>query len=203
MDENKINRWIDEYTNDVDLSQMEWLVMDTYSLMEFYDKNYVDEELDEAVSEDITHFNALGMHYVPMRKESPDIRYLVGICKNKIGKKTLIACITYVENYRLFSRQRVPLTYLCTCEINKYFRNRGLSKIMFDEFAKVINPEHHFVSTPQSDDGSLCHVHQNLYNSLINGGFDKLIILKEETTSLLTPEFEELLCSESKQLKMK
>ena len=203
MDENKINRWIDEYTTDIDLSQMEWLVMDTYSLLEFYDKNYVDEELDEAVSEDITHFNALGMHYVPMRKESPDIRYLVGICKNKIGKKTLIACITYVENYRLFVRQRVPLTYLCTCEINKYFRNRGLSKIMFDEFAKVINPEQHFVSTPQSDDGCLCHVHQNLYNSLIKNGFDKMIILKDETSNLLTPEFKELLCDEPIQLKKK
>lgn len=203
MDENKINRWIDEYTSEVDLSQIEWLVMDTYGLLEFYDKNYVDKELDEAVSEDIMHFHALGMHYVPMRKESPDIRYLVGICKNKIGKKTLVACITYVENYRLFVGQYKPLTYLCTCEINKYFRNRGISKIMFDEFAKVIKPDQHFVSTPQSEDGEVCHVHQNLYNSLINNGFEMCIILKDETSNLLSSEYKELLCSEPMQFKLK
>ena len=202
MDYEKIERWKQQY-NTVDLSTLEWFVTDTYGLLEFYDKNYVDEELDEAVSEDIMHYHALGMHYVPMRKESPDLRYLVGVCKNSIGKKTFVACVTYIENYKIYPRQYVPVTQLCTCEVNKYFRNLGISKIMFDEFAKVIRPNQHFISTPQSEEGEICHVFKNLYNSLINSGFDKCIILKDETTNILTPEYRELLCSNPVQLKMK
>ena len=117
MDEEKKERWKQQY-NTVDLNSLEWVVMDTYALLAFYDKNYVDEELDEAVSEDIMLYHALGMHYVPMRKESPDLRYLVGTCKNIIGKKTMIACVSYVENYRIYPRQYVPVTQLCTCEVN-------------------------------------------------------------------------------------
>lgn len=202
MDEEKIERWKQQY-NTVDLNSLEWVVMDTYALLNFYDTNYVDEELDEAVSEDIMHYHALGMHYVPMRKESPDIRYLIGMCNNSIGKKTMIACISYVENYRLFVGQYTPLTHLCTCEVNKFFRNRGISKMMFDEFAKVIRPNQHFISTPQSDDGAFCHVHRNLYNSLINSGFEMSITLPNRDEEHLTPEYRELLCSEPMQLKLK
>ncbi len=202
MDCEKIERWKQQY-NCVDFSTLEWFVTDTYGLLEFYDKNYVDEELDEAVSEDVMHYHALGMHYVPMRKESPDLRYLVGTCKNIIGKKTMIACVSYVENYRIYPRQYVPVTQLCTCEVNKYFRNRGFSKIMFDEFAKVIKPNQHFISTPQSEDGAFCHVHKNLYNSLIRNGFDMSITLPNRDDEYLTPEYKELLCSEPMQLKKK
>ena len=202
MDEKKIERWKQQY-NTVDLMSLEWFVTDTYGLLEFYDKNYVDYELDEAVSEDVMHYHALGMHYVPMRKESPDLRYLVGTCKNSIGKKTMIACVSYVENYRIYPRQFVPVTQLCTCEVNKYFRNLGISKIMFDEFAKVIRPDQHFISTPQSEDGAFCHVHKNLYNSLVNNGFEMSITLPKRDDDYLTPEYKELLCSVPMQLKKK
>lgn len=202
MDKNIIEKWKQQYNN-VNLNTLQWVVMNTYDLLEFYDKNYVDEELDETVSEDIVHYNALGMYYLPMRKESIDMRYLIGMCDNSIGKKTLIACISYLENYKLFADQVVPLTYLCTCEVNKYFRNIGISKIMFDEFAKVIRPNQHFMCTPQSEKGELCHVHKNLYNSLINSGFEKSIILNTDTSSILTSEYHNLLCGESIKLKMK
>lgn len=203
MELKDIYRWTREYTWGIDASKIEWVVMDTYHLMEFFDKNYLDVDCWNYATDDLLDHHPVGMHYLTFRRESPDMRYLIGMCDNKIGRKTIIGCISYVENYKLFTNQSVPLTYLCTCEINKYFRNRGLSKIMFDEFAKVINPNQHFIATPQSPDGGFCHVHDNLRKSLVNNGFSKSITLKDEFTDLFNPEFRSMICEEEMQLKMK
>ena len=203
MELNDIYRFTREYTWGIDLSKIEWVVMDTYHLMDFFDKNYLDYKTWNYATDDLLDQKPVGMHYLSFRKESPDMRYLLGICPNMIGKNTIIACVSYIENYKLFTNQSVPLTYLCTCEVNKHFRNRGISKIMFDEFAKVINPNQHFIATPQSLDGGFCHVHDNLRKSLINSGFEKSITLKDEMTNLFSPEFREMICGEEMQLKKK
>ena len=203
MDKNVINRWINEYTCDINLNNIEWVVMNCYDLQEFYNNNYFDYSVYSCVSDEPIENKPLGMHYLPFSKESVDMKYLLGLCKNSIEKKTIIACISYVENYILFNNQSVPLTYLCTCEINKYFRNKGLSKIMFDEFAKVIKPNQHFISTPESLYGGFCNVFKNLKSSLIRSGFEKSITLKDENTDLFCEEYRDLICSENVQLKMK
>ncbi len=203
MELSDIYRWTREYTWGINLKNIEWIVLNSEELHKFYDDNYLDFDAWNYATDDILNHKPVGMHYLSFSQEGPDKKYLLGICNNKIGKKTIVACVSYVENYKLYTNQTVPLTYLCTAEVNKYFRKRGLSKIMFNEFAKVIKPNQHLLSTPESEQGHVCHVFDTLKECLINSGFDKTITLYDLYFDVHDQEYRNLICSEEMQLKMK
>lgn len=203
MELKDIYKWIREYTLFVNLNNIEWIVLNPNELQKFYYDNYLDYDLWNFVTDDIVSHKPIGMHYLSYSQEGPDKKYLLGICDNKIGKKTIVACTSYVENYKIYTNQSVPLTYLCTAEVNKYFRRKGLTRVMFNEFAKVIKPSQHFLSTPESEAGHRCHIFEILKDCLIKSGFEKSITLYDLDFDVYDEEFRNMICNEEMQLKMK
>lgn len=203
MELKDIYKWIREYTWGIKIENIEWIVLGTDELQKFFDDNYLDYDSWNYATDDIVEHKPVGMHYLPFSRQSVNMKHLLGICDNSTGKKTIIACITYVEDYRLFSDQKHPLTYLITAEVNKYFRQRGLSKVMFNEFCKVINPEQHLLSTPESDMGSECHVFKTLKQCLNENGFSKSATLDNHSDYIYSQEYHDIICENEMQLKMK
>ena len=195
-------KWTRDYTLGVNLNKIEWIVLNPEELQKFYYDNYLDFDLWNYATDDIINHKPVGMHYLSFSQEGPDKKYLLGICDNKIGKKTIVACVSYVENYKIYTNQTVPLTYLCTAEVNKYFRKKGLTRVMFNEFAKVIKPNQHFLSTPESESGHRCHIFNILKECLINSGFDKSISLYDLDFDIYSEDYRNMICGEELQLKM-
>ena len=105
---------IPEYIEGVDLSQIKWLNLDAKQLYNFLTENYtyeVDGERLFVGNVDKTKFNdcdnsPLGIKYLsykdpegydyPMDMPQHDSNnYLIGVVNNNIGKKTMVAAITY------------------------------------------------------------------------------------------------------------
>ena len=202
MEQNDIYKWIREYTLGIDISNIEWMLLDNNETRQFFEDNYLDSETWNYATDDLIDHKPVGLHYLSFNRDCVNMKHLIGVCKNMIGKKTIIACITYVDDYRIFCDQGKPLTYLITAEVNKYFRNKGLSKVLFDAFAKVINPDLHLLSTPESEMGSECHVFETLRQSLLNNGFDKSITIDDHTDYISSREYHDIIC-EGMQLKKK
>lgn len=203
MELSDVYKWTRQYTWGINLNKIEWIVLDPDELQKFYYDNYLDFDTWNFATDDLLHRKPVGMHYLSFSQEGPDKRYLLGVCDNKIGKKTIIACVSYVENYKLYINQSVPFTYLCTAEVNKYFRRKGLTRVMFNEFAKVIKPSQHLLSTPESEAGHRCHIFEILKDCLIKSGFEKSITLCDLDFDVYDEEFRNMICNEEMQLKMK
>ena len=203
MELNEVHKWINNYISGLNIDSIDWVILDNLELQKFYDENYLDKTNWKYVTDDLLFKKPIGMHYLSFDTDTPNIKFFLGICNNIIGKKTIVACIAYTDNYKLFKDQSIPITYLYTCEVNRHFRKRNISKKMFDEFAKVVNTNQHVIVSSQSEFGKSCHTHKNLYDSLINNDFNKNITLKDSTTFLYTQEYYDLFCGNQLQLKKK
>lgn len=203
MELKDIYKWTRDYTWGINLNKIQWMVLNPEELQQFYYDNYLDRDLWNFATDDLINHKPVGMHYLSFSQEGPDKKYLLGICDNKIGKKTIVACVSYVENYKLYTNQCVPLTYLCTAEINKYFRRKGLTRVMFNEFAKVIKTNQHLLSTPESEAGHRCHIFDILKECLIKSGFNKSISLYDLDFNIYSEDYRNMICGEEMQLKMK
>ena len=202
MELKDIYKWIREYTWGIDISNIEWLLLDNSEMLNFFHDNYLDFNTWNYATDDLLDHKPGGLHYLSFDRDCVNMKHLIGVCKNMINKKTIIACITYVDDYRIFSDQGKPITYLITAEVNKYFRNKGLSKVLFDEFARIVNPDLHFLSTPESDMGTTCHVFETLRRSLLDNGFDKSITIDDHSDYIYSKEYHDIIC-EGMQLKKK
>ena len=75
-------------------------------------------------------------------------------------------------------------------------------KVLFDEFARIVNPDLHLLSTPESEMGSECHVFETLRRCLLDNGFDKSITIDDHTDYISSREYHDIIC-EGMQLKKK
>ena len=121
-----IEKWIDEYINGADISKIKWLYLNNYGLSSFFKDNYYDDKLMMYIYDE-KKYKPIGMYYIDY-DGFPGFNYLIGVCPNKVGKYTLLSCLAFVDNYKLFSDQEDYITYLSTIEVNKYFRGMGLAQ---------------------------------------------------------------------------
>jgi len=172
----RFNKWLHNYIEDVDISNIEWVKLDFNELRIFFNENYFDEDENIYVVED--DFNIpFGLYYLTFNSFCDKYNYLLGIVDNNIGKKTIVSAIVYLEDYYFFAAQDIPVTYVSTVEVNSYFWNNGIYKRMCDEFVKIINPNHHLVISEESEIGRLCGVVRNMNKSLYNNGIFKECIV--------------------------
>jgi hypothetical protein len=102
MDLKDVYRWTTEYTLFINLNKIEWVVLNPEELQKFYYDNYLDHKSWNFVTDDFINHKPIGMHYLSFSQESPDKRYLLGLCKNKIGKKT-INLVTLLLSFNLLA----------------------------------------------------------------------------------------------------
>lgn len=154
------NRWLEEYIQNVDISQIEWLILDSKELKKFFVDNYYDKKCNSYVKEfNVTPIQIpIGMFYLSFNYINNDFKYLLGVVPNNVGKKTIVGCLMYLEECYLFAHQRKPVTYALSVEVNAHFRNKGILGRMVKEFLSCINGEQHLVVSKQSDIGKLYNV---------------------------------------------
>lgn len=199
-----INKWINNYIKDVNLDNIEWVVLNSNEMNNFFKNNYFDMSVWEYVYDENSNFlypTPLGMHYLNYDNPSNNKEYsfLLGIVDNNIEKKTIVAATMYLDKYFMFSDQKHPATYISTMEVNSYFRNRGLYKKMCEALINFINREQHIIITKQSDMGKQYNVLENFKKCLISKGFKNYIL--EDNNGLINSELHDIICINQKVLK--
>lgn len=199
-----VEKWINDYIKNIDLKNIEWIKLNSTELDEFLQINYFDRELWEYVHDNDAnslYSTLLGMHYLNLYSPTNNKEYsfLLGIVNNSISKKTIVCSITYLDEYFIFTDQKVPLTYISTIEVNSFFRNQGLCKKVCEIFFDFINPNQHILTSRQSEMGKKCKVYNILRKAAIKKGFEKYIL--EDNYNLDNSRLHEMICSNPKILK--
>ena len=175
----KKEKWIYDYIKDVDLNNIEWVKLNSNELEEFFKKNYYDAiEREYVCTESDTYKRdmPLGLCYLSFKFINNDYSFLLGIVNNRIGKKTIVANIMYLENEFLFSGQTNPCTYISSVEVNEYFQNQGIYKKMCEVFINYVDYDQHVVISRESEKGKKCKVFDTLKKVLIRNGFQKKVL---------------------------
>ena len=201
---NIINKWYKNYIENIALETIEWIKLDSNELDTFLENNYLDREVWEYVHDknaNSLYPTLLGMNYLNIYSPLNDKEYsfLLGIVKNNIGKKTIVAATIYLDQYYIFINQEKPITYISTMEVNSYFRNRGIYKQMCKELINYINLKQHIITTKQTEMGAKCNVFNILKNILTSNNFNNYIF--EDNYSLIHSELHDAICSKEKSLK--
>ena len=175
----KKEKWIYDYIKDVDLNNIEWVKLNSNELEEFFKKNYYDAIEHEYVCTESDTYKRdmpLGLYYLSFKFINNDYSFLLGIVNNRIGKKTIVSNIMYLENEFLFSGQTNPCTYISSVEVNEYFQNQGIYKKMCEAFITYVDYDQHVVISRESEKGKKCKAFDTLKTTLINNGFQKKVL---------------------------
>lgn len=189
----KLEKWVNAYIKDLNISNIEWLKLNSKELDEFFRENYLDKELWEYVYDKdawILNPPPLGMHYINF--ESPrngeSYSFLLGVVNNNISKKTIVCAMIYIEEYFILVGQEVPVTYISSMEVNSYFWRKGLFKRMCNEAINYINPNQHIIVSEESDMGKMCSTFSIFKNTMYANGFENLIWKNDYSGKLLRNE---------------
>lgn len=172
-------KWKHNYIDNLDLTKIKWVKLNTEELNAFLYENYFDEEEYRYVNDEFntTPFDVpLGMHYLSFNFNCNEYSFLLGIVKNNIGKYTIVATIIYLENEFIFSDQKDPVTYISSVEVNSYFRNQGIYKKICERFIDYINVNQHLIGSRESEMGAKCQAFEKLKKIIIKKGFQQSIL---------------------------
>ena len=167
-------KWKYNYIDCLDLSNITWLTLTEEEYVQFIQRNYFDEELEEYVvdeSQDVP----FGLHYV-CTFQNHTTKYILGVVLNRIQKLTIVAACMYDNEYYAFQGQTIPATYIITVETNKYLRNRGLYHELCNAISHSIDYERPVICSEESVQGKICHTFQTLKENLKENGFSYLFI---------------------------
>lgn len=188
------NKWYKEYIENIDISKIEWLELNSDELKIFFNDYYHDNVCNSYVKE--TNSNPveipLGMFYLSINYINNDFKYLLGVVPNNIGKKTIVGCLMYLDECYLFANQRAPVTYVLSIEVNSYFRNKGIFGNMTKEFVSRINPNQHLVVSKQSDIGKLYNVFNIIETKAQECSFQKKVLYDDLDSK---KELEKIICN--------
>lgn len=174
-----MKKWEHNYIERLDLSKIEWLKLSSDELEAFYNRNYIDTDLWQYVSDEEAVFHRpIGLRYLPF-DTLPQYSYLIGVAPNNIGKKTIIAATVYIDSYYMFINQCTPLTYISTMEVNSYFWNKGIFKMMCKKLLEFVDCTQPLLCTKESEMGELYHVASILKNIFLENGFEKGIFIDD------------------------
>lgn len=176
MNEKELHKWENEYINGIDLSNIQFIKLNKTELRDFFRNNYLDKKLFKYVSVRDSYFACpLGLHYLEFNSSDSmlDYSYLLGIVNNNKGTKTIVSDMIYLENYNFFGEKVKPITYISSVEVNSYFRNKGIFKLMSEQAIKYINLKHNIITSPESDMGKTYHTYEIFKNIMVKNGFNK------------------------------
>ena len=178
-----LNRWMEEYIDDIDLNNIQWINLDYESFGKFLYDNYYDL-IDKAyVTDKILNSNyitPIGMNYLYYTDTPNEYKYLLGIVKNKKNKYTIVSAVIYLDYVYFFKDQINPMTFLCSIEVNYFFRRKGIMKKTCNVLGNFIPNDQDIVISKESEMGRKSNSFSTTYNSLIKNNFDVNILREEE-----------------------
>lgn len=198
-----IKKWENDYINNINLSNIEWLNLDIEQLISFYAENYLDKKVWQYVSDSLVGSaiqSPLGMSYLSFDNNNAEYNFLLGVVKNNCDKKTIVCAMVYLDSYYAYKDQTKPVTYIISAETNKYFRNIGLYKNLCEKSINFLNPEQHILTSKESEMGKECSAFKVLKDTLISNGFEKTIWI-DDASNYVNPEFHKTICAKQKTLK--
>ena len=198
----KYERWKNDYINNLNIDDLDWLKLNSNDYRDFVHDNYYDEEiysdvLDKNASN--IYSTLFGMHYLTRDNylyNNSSYDFLLGTSINNKGKKTIVCASVIIDKYILFSNQEKPLTYISSVETNKYFMNKGIFKKMCNIFYNYVNKDQHILTSAQSFEGKNKNVFNIFKSIMFSNGFDKLII--EESPRVRNLELYDILVKKKK-----
>ncbi len=199
-----IDKWVRDYIDNIDISNIEWIKLNCEELDDFFEENYLDKEEWEYVLDEETNSlfpTPLGLSYLTLNNPRSELSYnfLLGVVNNNIGKKTVVGDIIYLDEYFLFENQIETFTYIVGVEVNAYFRNRGIARKMYGAFFQIVRPNQHILTSMLSDMGKRYNLLEITKQVALEKGFDKQII--ENNYNLNYTQIYEQFCSKQKVLK--
>ena len=189
------DKWVYEYIQNIDISNIEWLTLNSEELKKFFVDNYYDNKCNSYVKE----FCAtpievpIGMSYLAFNYINYDFRNLIGVVPNNIGKKTIVGCLMYLDDCYLYEEQKDPVTYILSVEVNSHFRNKGIFKKMVDEFIRNINENQHLFISNQSLMGKECKVFETVNNIAKMHSFSKKVLCNDY---ICNEELKKIVCND-------
>lgn len=178
-----LNRWMEEYIKDIDLKNIKWINLDYEGLGYFLYDNYYDLIDKTYVTDKILnsyYIIPIGMHYLYYTDTPNDYKYLLGVVKNKKEKYTILSAVTYLDYEFFFKEQINPMTFLCSIEVNYFFRKKGLMKKTCDVLGNFIPNDQDIIISKESEMGKKCNSFSTAYNSLLSKNFNINIFSEEE-----------------------
>ena len=176
----KFKKWENDYINNVDLEKIKFIKITKNELGEFIQNNYFDTEYMQYVhsKKENSIPSLFGLTYLNFKSSEMknDYSFILGITDNNINKKTIICAVVYLDEYYMFQNQKEPFTYISTIEVNSFFRKMGIYKKVCNMLVNFINPNQHVLTSEESLMGKECNTFEILKQSLINNGFQKLIV---------------------------
>lgn len=184
QDNQKYNKWCKGYIKGVDLSKIEWKRFSYDELMKFYYCNYFDDDYQSFVIErdEYNSFLPFGMKYLTINPTNAREQYILGLCDNNVGTKTIVACVIYDPCYIFDVDTLTPVTYIKTVETNGFFQNKGVFNEMCKQLISFINSNLDVVITPEDSMGKLAHVIDHIKENLISYGFQQEVICEYDLT---------------------
>lgn len=184
QDSEKYNKWCKDYIKGVDLSHIEWKRFNYDELIKFYYRNYFDEDYQSFVMErdDYSNFLPFGMKYLPIKPTNTRDQYILGLCKNNGGTKTIVSCVVYDPCYILDTDILKPTTYIKTVETNGFFQNQGVFNQMCNQLISFLNSNLDVIITPEDGIGRFVHVINHIREALLNNGFQQEVICEYDLT---------------------
>ena len=76
MELKDIYKWIREYTWGIDISNIEWLLLDNSEMLNFFHDNYLDFNTWNYATDDLLDHKPVGLHYLSFNRDC-SIRYSV------------------------------------------------------------------------------------------------------------------------------
>ncbi len=181
IDDSIFNRWKKEYIEGINLENIEYLTLTEKELELFVRENYFDQTTNKLISRQLDSYRPIGLTYLSFDSivsSSPyevEKTYLIGVCTNQKGTKTILSVIKYVDNFLYYENYTIPQTFFGYVEVNDFFRQKGLCKQIIDVFAKQINPNNPVLITEESVLGRRCKTINMVKSSLIQNGFTQSI----------------------------
>ena len=167
------NQVYNNYIESIDINNIEYISLNNDELMDFYLKNYYDSNnklVAFSYNNDLNWNSPIGMYYLNFEK-MPGMKYILGIVNNNIGKKTIVSCLVYCDEYKMFSNLSEYITYLSTVETNIYFRNMGLYYNLINNSFRFMNPNQHILISEISNMEKNCHVFDSFVKIFRSNGF--------------------------------
>lgn len=178
-----LNRWMEEYIDDIDLNYIQWINLDYESFGKFLYDNYYDLIDKTYVTDKILNSNyitPIGMNYLYYTDVPNEYKYLLGVVKNKKNKYTIVSAVIYLDYVYFFKEQVNPMTFLCSIEVNYFFRRKGIMKKTCNVLGNFIPNDQDIVISKESEMGRKSNSFSTTYNSLIKNNFDVNILREEE-----------------------
>ena len=181
IDDETFNRWKNDFIDDINVEDIEYITVDERQLQAFIMENYLDKQTWRLVSRQLDPYRPIGLTYLtfdnivtnnPYEKEK---KYILGVCTNKKGTKTILSILKYIDNYVYSESYSVPQTFLCSVEVNEFFRQRGLCGQIMEVFARQINKNNPLLLTEESVMGRRCKTINMVKGALQRNGFDQTI----------------------------